>query len=508
MCLDDCVSADSDETVPITIIDESRESGFPSQLFLQDPICENAIEKELAIMGWARHAYLLKGTGFAFCVACDWRPPPEQFCYVYYSPGNWDRDSIILHSEHAHEDANRHMKVLHSLGFCRAVITETTTVRTGLALVEYHNNEPALAEQSILTRKPTPWPAPMPVIQSRPFFVFHDFQDEAPEHCLDLGIDLESLEKFFRTGDDVLCQWYSHLDLPEVTLHEIQHRIVIATEMPDLESFDRLVIYTDGSSKAHNRRKPPLWIQEFDVPDAWAYLVLGERYRADASLPEITLIGWHAQCVTYEEKLSHYLGTTQVGSEHAEREALFWAAIWRLSRNITVPTVFRSDSVTTAEQAMGRAGCNDDNPTFEALRSVFQALQAALPPDCLDAQHVRGHAGDPWNEMADFLAKSEAVHGHKLKRQPVNRQEWKTVLPYLWMLFDKSAGLPSFKGHGFDVCPPQLPKPEPPPQKCPQPNKGDSTSHGYQSCNMQCEFPLCRTRGIWWETPFSAPADV
>ena len=100
LCLDDCVSADSDETVPITIIDESRESGFPSQLFLQDPICENAIEKELAIMGWARHAYLLKGTGFAFCVACDWRPPPEQFCYVYYSPGNWDRDSIILHSEH------------------------------------------------------------------------------------------------------------------------------------------------------------------------------------------------------------------------------------------------------------------------------------------------------------------------------------------------------------------------------------------------------------------------
>ncbi|CAL1155467.1 unnamed protein product [Cladocopium goreaui] len=60
---------------------------------------------------------------------------------------------------------------------------------------------------------------------------------------------------------------------------------------------------------------------------------------------------------------------------------------------------------------MGRAGCNDDNPTFGALRSVFQALQAALPPDCVDAQHVRGHAGDPWNEMVDFLAKSEAAPG-------------------------------------------------------------------------------------------------
>ena len=200
----------------------------------------------------------------------------------------------------------------------------------------------------------------------------------------------------------------------------------------------------------------------FQVPDAWAFLVLGETYTNEESQPKVTLIGWHAQCVTYEEQLTHFLGTTQVGSEHAEREALFWAAIWRLSRNTTVPTIFRSDSVTTAEQAMGRAGCNDDNPTFGALRSVFQALQAALPPDCVDAQHVRGHAGDPWNEMVDFLAKSEAAKSHNLKRQPVNLHEWKTVLPYMWMLFDKSAGLPSFKGHGFDVCPPQLPGPDAP----------------------------------------------
>ena len=126
----------------------------------------------------------------------------------------------------------------------------------------------------------------------------------------------------------------------------------------------------------------------FQVPDAWAFLVLGETYTNEESQPKVALIGWHAQCVTYEEQLTHFLGTTQVGSEHAEREALFWAAIWRLSRNTTVPTIFRSDSVTTAEQAMGRAGCNDDNPTFGALRSVFQALQAVLPPDCVDAQHV------------------------------------------------------------------------------------------------------------------------
>ena len=57
-----------------------------------------------------------------------------------------------------------------------------------------------------------------------------------------------------------------------------------------------------------------------------------------------------------------------------------------------------------------------------------------------------------------YLAKTEATHGHKLKRQHVNLQKWKSALPYLWMLFEKKAGLPRYVGGCFDVSPPSLPE--------------------------------------------------
>ena len=266
VCLDECVPAESHDLVPITLIDGSRDDGFPSQLFLPDPVRADAIEHELAVMGWIRHAYMLKGTGFAFCVDCAWSPPLEQFCYVYFSPGNCDRDSIILHLEHAHADANRHMRVLHSLGFCRAVIVASNVVRRGLALIEYHNNEPALEDQEAKIRTQTPWPTPMPIIQPKPFFVSHDFDADSPAHCLDLGIDLAALREFFHTGDEVLCKWHGHLELPDIVRNELQRRGMHEDCSHPLENFDRLVIYTDGSSKAQNRRKPPLWVQDCDVP--------------------------------------------------------------------------------------------------------------------------------------------------------------------------------------------------------------------------------------------------
>ena len=65
---------------------------------------------------------------------------------------------------------------------------------------------------------------------------------------------------------------------------------------------------------------------------------------------------------------------------------------------------------------------------------MFQALQAALLAARLDAQHVHGHAGDPWNEIADCLAETAATKGHKLAHQKLDLKAWKQALPHMWML--------------------------------------------------------------------------
>ena len=489
LSLEQSLDFESAPVVPISLIDEAVNADFPDQVFLPDPIQADDIERELALLGWKRHVYLLQGTGFAFCVPEDWKCDAQKACCVYYPVGSCDRKDIILHCDAMIQHDVKHMSLLHALGFCRAVVLHSQTVRTGLTLVQYHNNEPALEVASDKTRQRTPWPACMPTIHHQKKIVDPQEDSEIPSQRLELGIQLKDLQEFFQSGTDVLCPWHSHLDMPEVSRHAIDGLASSESQSFSLESFDRLIVYTDGSSKPHNRRKPPLWVQDHDVPDAWAFLALGEKYTHDPAQPNITFLGWHAQCVTYEEQLTHFLGTNQIGSEHSEREALFWASLWRLSINSNIPTVFRSDSVTTTGQSLGIAGCNDEHPTFGLLRSVFQALQAALPPECLDVQHVRGHAGDPWNELAGYLAKTEACIGHKLKRQAVNLHHWKPVLPYLWMLFDKQAGLPRFLGSCFDVRPPTLP--ELTTAECSQPKHRTSRHHmalSLATCNVGSLF--------------------
>lgn len=443
--------------VPAFLIDGGPTRQLPDHVLVEDPIRSEAVEHELSQMSLPRHAYLLHGTGYLFCVPITWSADPYTHTTVFFPLNFTDKNEIIVHSSRFEPTEHGQMKTLNEYGFGRAVILETTTVRNGLHLVQYHNNVPTIEAHQQPNRPMTPWPDPMPKVPHEKAFCPPDKGDDGPDQTLDLGLNIHDLQAFFQSGDQIICPWHSHFDLPEVIRAHLPCDCPPWTKDVDFDQFDRLIIYTDGSSKSKNRRKAPLRVQEEDTPDAWAYVVIGETYGHQGEPSKCVFIGWHAQQVTYEEDLSHFLGTDQIGSEFSEREALFWAALWRLSINSTIPTLFRSDSVTTTSQALGLAGCADQHITFQHLRSVFHALNAILPQECLNVSHVRGHAGDPWNELADYLAKTESNSGHKLRRQNVNLKTFLPALPYLWMIFDERSGVPRFTGSGFDISPPSLP---------------------------------------------------
>eukprot|EP00435_Cladocopium_sp_Y103_P058160 s489_g20.t1 len=468
--------------VPLHLIDGADCPGLPDHLMLPDPVDAHEAEAELSMMNLSRHVYLLGSTGFAFCLPVDWSAGPENHIYLCYPLIGQSRDAIMIHRSSVALSELALMQLLYSFGFSRAVILKQSPVREGLILVEYHNNEPLLEQSLPPQREPTPWPVPMPCHHARPFFDPDQFSCDVPDHVLTYDVDFGFLTSFFESGHDVLCCWHSHLDLPAIVRARLPVPDPLEGQRHDLSSFDRFVIYTDGSSKAHNRRRPPLWVQEHDVPDSWAYVVLGERYSTNGGESTTVLLGWHAQTVTYEADLSHFIGTDQIGSEFSEREALFWSALWRLSINLDTPTVFRSDSVTSATQSIGLAGSCDTHPTYKHLRCIMQALQAALPEGCFAVEHVRGHAGDVWNEFADYLAKTEASTGHRLTHQKVHMHQFCKFLPYLWMLFDRTAGLPAATRTGFDVRPPKLPPAE-------FPDVTSSPSRGHD-CKVQFSLSL------------------
>ena len=132
-------------------------------------------------------------------------------------------------------------------------------------------------------------------------------------------------------------------------------------------------------------------------------VVLGERYQP----PGLRLLGWSAQPVIYEQEHNMHLGAQRVGADIAEKEGLSWAGLWRLSRNWSIPTCFRSDSRIALGQASGHTGTAFIDETFTFLRGIFQANESALGPHGVEYSHVPGHAGEPWNELCDWLAKRE-----------------------------------------------------------------------------------------------------
>lgn len=203
----------------------------------------------------------------------------------------------------------------------------------------------------------------------------------------------------------------------------------------------------------------PLHVDELGHSDTWAFVALGEVYSRGSQPGSLCLLGWTTHPVLYDTALDHCLLTDRIGSEMAEREALTWAALWRLRLNVNTPTIFRSDSLVNAHQARGDTGSSEDTLTFRIMRGCFQALEQCLPGDALSVEHVYGHCGEPWNELADKLAGDEAVRSFHRPRMTLDFAKYASAIPSLWLLFCQHRGLPCFTGSGFDAAPCQLPEP-------------------------------------------------
>ena len=156
------------------------------------------------------------------------------------------------------------------------------------------------------------------------------------------------------------------------------------------------------------------------LADTWAFLVLGERYVQTNSPAVIHALGWMAHPVRYNPDGQAYTGVQRIGSDQAERSAITFAGLWRLAQNTTVMTVICTDSSTTGGQAFGSLGVADPDDSFRLMRGTFQALQCALPPGHLLWQHTKSHAGDPFNEFVDFVAKAESRHSFHHPRQRID----------------------------------------------------------------------------------------
>lgn len=115
--------------------------------------------------------------------------------------------------------------------------------------------------------------------------------------------------------------------------------------------------------------------------------------------------------------------------------------------------------MTGGQQAFGRMGCTVHDNSFDLLRGIFQALEAALGSRHLELHHVHSRTGDCFNEFADTAAKCEFHSSLHMRRQRIDMSRWSSIFPQLWLLFDTTHGGPTWTNGGFVVPAPQLPCP-------------------------------------------------
>eukprot|EP00435_Cladocopium_sp_Y103_P064502 s2_g26.t1 len=454
---DDQVAEDDEAPVVLLqrsltkIVSLSRVGDFPVHPpeHIEVPIDATACELVSELLNWG-HACDVTPLRFrdrAFCIHADWHLRSTHRLFVFENEDATDVEGFCAHPFEADPSDLALMQFLYRIGYEKAVILARHVESAVSVLVIFGESTGSVALKESKSRVNPPWPAPQPCVPEAP--VFDCQQTWTPDCLLHLGVSLTDLQAFFQSSQNVLASTFDGIEIPDVSVQSV-------ADLTSLDSFDRLVIYVDGTSQPSQKHKPPAWIDSEGVPDAWAFLVLGEQYQPDGS-SAFCLVGWQAQQVRYLPESPSFAGAQHTGSIVAEREGLIFAALWRLGLNSNRPTVFRSDSLLSCDQAQGRIGTATLDTSFTLLRGLFQALESSMPPAHLLVEHIYGHNGDPWNDLVDVLARHEAQASYFVPRQPVDLRVWTPAIPYLWLLFGDRFGGPAFCGSGFDVHAPSLP---------------------------------------------------
>ena len=375
----------------------------------------------------------------------------DVFDYVLVNLNKDDDVDIIVHSTDRIMEQQELMGLLYQFGFWRAVIESQEVLDFSVYKINFIDQQVATMQRPRHIIRESTWPeAQYSSDRHEPFF---QKPHEASTSCMiDLGITTQDLMHFFESHQQCLRSDFDGLDIPQVLRDAIN---ACDTDLQD-HQLDRLLIYADGSSLGSAKHLAPLRAEEEGTGDTWAYVILGERYGP----PGLRFIGWTAHPVIYEAHHKAHLGASRVGADVAEREALSWSALWRLSQNWKIPTCFRSDSRTTLGQASGDIGTAQPDETFKILRGSFQALEAALGPHGMQYSHVPGHSGEVWNEMCDWLAKAEREKSFYCPRPSISMRDWSQVIDSLWLVLDPRDDLPKFCGRGLHAPPPRLPDPQ------------------------------------------------
>ena len=332
-------SCDGSSTV-VRLLSSTSKLTLPIFVELRHPVSAEGVQAELVLWGHQCDVTFIDELHLAVCFPTQEASVttriylPDAFCEPLRPLYNEIEPSIVSEFSVLHD-----MKFLHHHGYSKAVVTSSFELCHRSQLVLFREPEGSMAERQTKDRPPPTWPEPQPQGTSGRMFVPADAPTDISDCRLNLGIDAATLKSFFNCSDFCLHTSFEGLDLSGELYAFLANLPLLADRTPD-----RYIVYVDGSSQGHQDHKPVEWIEEQGIADAWAMIALAETYQRPDAPHQLFLVGWTSQQVRMDPNSPFYIGSKYTGSLAAEREGLFWSAMWRIGLNSTIPTLFRSDS--------------------------------------------------------------------------------------------------------------------------------------------------------------------
>eukprot|EP00435_Cladocopium_sp_Y103_P024816 s1891_g6.t1 len=444
-------------TTAVRLLDCTALHCLPNPIEVSLPGTADQVREELVLWGHKCQVYSCQPFNTMLCIDDDIDFSPLVH-YVFCHDDPEDVEGRFIHSVNQPMTELEMMSHLCSLGHPRAVILADFPLRDNWHNVVFHHREPEVHSHQRPRKVASDWPTRGSAVRTCEPLVNLDRIPclQAPAR-LSTDFDINDLRQLFDSSFDLLCLDVEGLDLaPELRSELDRLPVTAVTHASVLDNFDRLLIFTDGSSLPAMKHFAPEHADSLGWPDTWAFAVAAEKFVTD-TFSEVHFLGWTAQPVRYDDTGSAYMGITKIGADAAERAGLIGAAMWRLGLNHSISTVFCTDSTTGQGQAQGSQGVSSVDASYLLLRGLFQALEHALPGQALRIEHINAHAGMLLNEIVDTAAKQEMKKSWNLKRQPIDLSSWATKFTQLWTLFGDRSGLPAWENGGLNVRPPTLP---------------------------------------------------
>ena len=221
-----------------------------------------------------------------------------------------------------------------------------------------------------------------------------------------------------QVGDFLGCAWVlphtlpGHLTLHPATVEALKHHQNYSIE--GCAEITSVAVYTDGSFDGHIR--------------SWAFVAVAESKRGPF------LFAWAKGMVQLESQ-EWFIGAPEHSALSAERSAVFWATAWLFGVQKSLHCTIHCDCLVAARQASGQYGATSQTAFATSCRALVQALEVfgSFTPHSIC--HVRGHQGNPYNELADTIAGTRSLEDSAFPTAFGHLCQWAIhgKLQWLWL---------------------------------------------------------------------------